>query len=360
ARVNELGRSIRDAASERRAELRARIAPLAAPPPPMPTLQTTHVDTSGFVTARANATQEFIDARQRLDSLRHTNAKIDTAATEAREVANVGAPPIAMLGAALVIALAVGFAVVFVGEVRHPRVAHMREGAAVSNVRVLSVVQESSVVERARRQADAEAPPLIDITSANYRTLYLHLAATEASVPIVTVTGDIPGVVATVAANLAAVAAYEARSTLLVDGDPSTSAISSVLRIKSDPGLHGVLSERVELSVAIVTTTIGRDRPLDVLPSGHGRIGIAAPDAVRALHDALARMEHRYDFIVIAAPSSYAQLVTNTIIPAPDVIVCAQVGVTEIADLRTVVKGLRLAGKLVHGIVLWDDEAPRL
>jgi len=222
------------------------------------------------------------------------------------------------------------------------------------------VVQESSVVERARRQADAEAPPLIDITSANYRTLYLHLAATEASVPIVTVTGDIPGVVATVAANLAAVAAYEARSTLLVDGDPSTSAISSVLRIKSDPGLHGVLSERVELSVAIVTTTIGRDRPLDVLPSGHGRIGIAAPDAVRALHDALARMEHRYDFIVIAAPSSYAQLVTNTIIPAPDVIVCAQVGVTEIADLRTVVKGLRLAGKLVHGIVLWDDEAPRL
>jgi Mrp family chromosome partitioning ATPase len=360
ARVNELGRSIRDVASDRRSELRARIAPLLAPPPPLPTLQTTHVDTTAFVSARERATQEFLLARQRLDSLRSVNARIDTVATQAREVANVGAPPIAMLAAALVIALAVGFLVVFVGEMRHPRVAHMREGEAVSNVRVLSVIQPGSIVERGRRQSDIETPPLIDITSESYRTLYLHLAATEASVPIVTVTGDIPGVVATIAANLAAVAAYEARSTLLLDGDPSTSSVSSVLRIESDPGLRGVLAGEVELFEAIAPTTIGRDRPLDVLPSGHGRIGTAPPDAVRKLHDMLTRMERRYDFIVIVAPSSYAQLTTNTIIPAPDVIVCAQVGVTQIADLRAAVKNLRAAGKLVHGIALWDDEAPRL
>lgn len=360
ARVNELGRSIRDAASDRRSELRARIAPLAAPPPQLPTLQMTHVDTSGFVDARANAVQQYAIARWRLDSLRRVNARIDTAATQARAVANVGAPPIAMLGAALVIALAVGFSLVFVGELRHPRVAHMREGEAVSNVRVLSVIKPSSVVERTRRQSDIGTPHLIDITSERYRTLYLHLAATEASVPVITLTGDVPAVVATIAANVAAVAAYEARSTLLVDGDPARSAIASVLRIESDPGLLGVLSEQVDLSAAIVTTTIGRDRPLDVLPSGHGRMGTATTDAVRRTHDALARMERRYDFIVIAVPSSYAQLATNTIIPAPDVIVCAQVGVTEIADLRGVVKGLRAAGKSVHGIVLWDDEAPRV
>jgi len=360
ARVNELGRSIRDAASEKRSELRARIAPLTAPPPPLPTLQTTHVDTTMFVSARATAMQEFLLARQRLDSLRGVNARIDTVATLARQVANVGAPPIAMLAAALVIALAIGFAAVFIGEMRHPRVAHMREGEAVSNVRVLSVIRPSSIVERGRRQSDIETPPLIDITSESYRTLYLHLAATEASVPIVTVTGDIPGVVATIAANLAAVSAYEARSTLLVDGDPSTSAVSSVLRMESDPGLHGVLGERVDLSAAIVPTTVGRDRPLDVLPSGHGRIGTASPEAVRELHDTLARMERRYDFIVIVAPSSYAQMKTNTIIPAPDVVVCAQVGVTQIADLRAAVKNLRAAGKVVHGIALWDDEAPRL
>ncbi|MDQ2890740.1 MAG: AAA family ATPase [Gemmatimonadota bacterium] len=360
ARVNELGRSIRDVATQKRSELRAQLAPLAAPAPPAQTLQTTHIDTIGFVNARESATREFIRARGVLDSLRNVNARLDTAATEARQVANVGAPPIAMLGAAMVIALTVAFAVVFIGEVRHPRVAHMREGEAVSNVRVLSVIQPTTVVERARRQSDAAAPPLIDLTSESYRTLYLHLAATEASVPVITLAGDLPLVVATVAANLAAVAAYEARSTLLVDADPSTSAVASVLRISSDPGLHGVLTGSAELSDAIVTTTIGRDRPLDVLPSGHGRIGTAPPTAVHEVHDALARMERRYDFIVITAPSGYAQLTKNTIIPARDVILCAQVGVTEINDVRGAVKALRAAGKNIHGIVLWDDEPPRV
>ena len=360
ARVNELGRSIRDAATERRSELRARLAPLAAPPTPVPTLQTTHVDTSVFVSTRQNAVRQFTLARAQLDSIRHANAVIDTVVTHARSVANVGAPPIAMLGASLVIALAIGFVAVFVGELRHPRVAHMREGEAVSNVRVLSVIRPSALVERSRRQSDVEAPPLIDVTSERYRTLYLHLAATEASVPIVTLTGDVPGVVATVAANLAAVAAYEARSTLLVDGDPATSSVASVLRIESDPGLLGVLSRQIPLSGAIVTTTIGRDRPLDVLPSGNGRIGTASMTAIAEVHDALVRMGRRYDFIVIAVPASYAMLAANTIIPAPDVILCAQVGVTEIADLRAAVRGLRAAGKVVHGIVLWDDDPPRV
>ncbi|HEY8310337.1 MAG TPA: hypothetical protein VIG47_07265, partial [Gemmatimonadaceae bacterium] len=32
----------------------------------------------------------------------------------------------------------------------------------------------------------------------------------------------------------------------------------------------------------------------------------------------------------------------------------------EIADLRGAVKGLRAVGKTVHGIVLWDEEPPRV
>ena len=71
-------------------------------------------------------------------------------------------------------------------------------------------------------------------------------------------------------------------------------------------------------------------------------------------------MQRRYDFIVIAVAPGYAQLQTDTIIPAPDAILCAQVAVTEIADLKAAVKELRAAGRIVHGIVLWDDEAPRV
>lgn len=358
ARVNELGRSIRDAAAEKRSELRARIAPLLPPPPP-PT-PSVHVDTMRLTLALAKQQLDLHDATHQLDSMRALNARINTASTRARDLANVGAPPIAMLGAALVIALAVGFGVAFGGEVQHPRVAHVREGEAVSGVRVLAVIRPNNVVERARRQADVEAPPLIDIISESYRTLYLHLAATGASVPVVTVTGDIPAVVATVAANLAAVAAYEARSTLLIDADPASNAVASVLRIKSDPGLTGVLAGTSALLESVVTTTIGRDRPLDVLPSGQGRLANAPSEVVRDVRETLARMERRYDFIVISAPTSYVQLASNTIIPAPDVVVCARVGYTRLAELRAELKSLRGVGRTVHGIVLWEEETPRL
>lgn len=362
ARVNELGRSIRDAASDRRSELRARIAPLQVQSVTRQVAATeprVQVDTMRFVLARARAESDYATAARSLDSMRVVSARITNAEERARNLANVGAPPIAMLGAALVIALAAGFALALAGEVRYPRVAHVREGEAVSGARVLAVIEPSMVVERARRQADADAPPLVDIISQSYRTLYLHLAATGASVPIVTVTGDIPAVVATIATNLAAVAAYEARSALLVDADPATSAVASVLRIESDPGLNGVLQGRAALTEVIVATTIGRDRPLDVLPSGHGRMGSVTRDSAASVREALSRMERRYDFIVIAAPTSYAQLATDTIIPVPDTIVCARVGATRLSDLRSAVKSLRGIGRVVHGIVLWDDETPR-
>ncbi len=358
ARVNEIGRSIRDAAAERRSELRSRIAPLLPPPPP-PT-PSVHVDTMRLTVARAVEERNLADATHQLDSMRALNARINVASTHARDLANVGAPPIAMLGAAFVIALAVGFAVAFGGEVQHPRLAHVREGEAVSGVRVLAVIRPTNVVERARRQADVEAPPLIDIISASYRTLYLHLAATGASIPVVTITGEIPAVIATVATNLAAVAAYEARSTLLVDADPASNAVASVLRIQSDPGLTGVLAGKSELLESVVSTTIGRDRPLDVLPSGQGRLAQASPEAVSRVREALARMERRYDFIVISAPTSYVQLASNTIIPAPDVILCARVGYTRLSELRAELKSLRGVGRTVHGIVLWEEDAPRL
>lgn len=360
ARVNEIGRSIRDAATEKRSELRSRIAPLLPPPAAPAPVSATHVDTVRIQEVHLAAARAYASATRELDSLREHNAHLDMATVQAREVANVGAPPVAMLAAALVIALAVGFATALTGEMRHPRIAHVREGEAMSGARVLAVIEPTRMVERSRRQADVEAPPLIDIISESYRTLYLHLAATEASIPVVTVAGDLPAIVATIAANLAAVAAYEARSTLLIDADPASNTVASVLRIPSDPGLTGVLAGKLDLGSAIVATTIGRDRPLDVLPSGHGRIGSATPDAIRSVRETLSRMERRYDFIVITAPTSYVQRATNTIIPAPDVIVCARVGVTRLSELRADVRSLRGVGRVVHGIVLWDDETPRV
>ncbi len=360
SRATAIGRSIQGIADVKRGEVRGKLAlirPIAAPVAKPKIL----VDTAALLTQSAAAQQNYAAAVKQLEQINQRNARIDRESARARELANVGAPPWAMLAAAVVLALAVGFAASFGTELKRPHIADPREAEQVSGARVLTVIRPPEVVvERSRRQADLEAPPLIDVVSESYRTLYLHIASVEASVPIVTITGDDPGIVATVAANLAASAAYEARSTLLVDVDPTTCSVASVLRIRPDPGLSGIVTGSATWPEAIVPTTIGRDRPLDVLPSGTRRAGLPEPNTVEEVRKELARMQRRYDFIIIAAPTSYVQRSASSIIPSPDVILCARIAHTTVGGLKTAVDSLRGADMRIHGLVLWDAEMPQL
>jgi Mrp family chromosome partitioning ATPase len=266
-----------------------------------------------------------------------------------------------MLGAALVLALTLGFAVAFVLELRNPRVADAREAEQVTAARVLTVVSPAEVVaERSRRQADAEAPPLIDIVSESYRRLYLHLAATEANVPIVTIAGENAAIVGTVASNLAAAAAYEARSTLLVDVDPAACIVASVFRVRPNPGFGGIVDGTSDWADSIVSTTVGRDRPLDILPSGTRRVAAPSTAVAERIRGDFARMERRYDLIVIAAPTAYVLQQSTAVMPSPDVVLCARIGHTRISDLKKSVDGFRKLDLRVHGIVLWNDDLPQI
>ena len=360
SRANAIGRSIQAVADAKRGEIRGKLALIRPAPAPVvkPTIT---VDTTRLLARRATAQQSYSAAARQVDQISSKNSRIDRESARARELSNVGAPPWAMLAAAVVLALAVGFAASFGTELKRPHIADPREAEQVSGARVLTVIKPPEiVVERSRRQADVEAPPLIDVVSESYRTLYLHIASVEASVPIVTITGDDPGIVATVAANLAASAAYEARSTLLVDVDPTTCSVASVLRIRPDPGLSGIITGSATWPEAIVPTTIGRDRPLDVLPSGTRRSGLPEPNVVEEVKKELARMQRRYDFIIIAAPTSYVQRSVSSIIPAPDVILCARIAHTTVGGLKTAVDSLRGADMRIHGLVLWDAEMPQL
>jgi Mrp family chromosome partitioning ATPase len=360
SRANAIGRSIQAVADAKRGEIRGKLALIRPTPAPVvkPTLT---VDTTKLLGQRVTAQQSYSAAARQVDQISSKNSRIDRESARARELSNVGAPPWAMLAAAVVLALAVGFAASFGTELKRPHIADAREAEQVSGARVLTVIRPPEVVvERSRRQADVEAPPLIDVVSESYRTLYLHIASVEASVPIVTITGDDPGIVATVAANLAASAAYEARSTLLVDVDPTTCSVASVLRIRPDPGLSGIITGSSTWPEAIVPTTIGRDRPLDVLPSGTRRSGLPETNVVEEVKKELARMQRRYDFIIIAAPTSYVQRSASSIIPAPDVILCARIAHTTVGGLKTAVDSLRGADMRIHGLVLWDAEMPQL
>lgn len=360
SRATAIGRSIQGIADAKRGEVRGKLALIRPTPAPVVRPKIT-VDTTALLAQNAAAQQNYAAAVRQLDQINQRNARIDRESARARDLANVGAPPWAMLAAAVVLALAVGFAASFGTELKRPHIADPREAEQISGARVLTVIKPPEVVvERSRRQADVEAPPLIDVVSESYRTLYLHIASVEASVPIVTITGDDPGIVATVASNLAASAAYEARSTLLVDVDPTTCSVASVLRIRPDPGLSGIITGNATWPEAIVSTTIGRDRPLDVLPSGTRRAGMPEPDVVEEVRKELARMQRRYDFIIITAPTSYVQRSASSIIPAPDVILCARIAHTTVGGLKSAVDSLRGADMRIHGLVLWDAEMPQL
>lgn len=359
SRATAIGRQIQAVAETKRLIARGQLA-LLRPPTPRPVPQI-RVDTTKYLADRLQAQRAYAGAIQALAQARATNERIDLQSESARDLANVGAPPLAMLGAALVLALTLGFAVSLALEFRRPHVADPREAEQITGARVLTVVRPGEIMaERSRRQADEEAPPLIDIVSENYRRLYLHLAATEANVPMVTVTGDDAAIVGTVASNLAATAAYEARSTLVVDVDPVTCTVAGVLRVRPNPGFAGIVSGESEWADSIVSTTIGRDRPLDVLPSGTKRVGIPSVEVAERIRGDFGRIERRYDLIVIAAPTDYVLQQATAVMPSPDVVLCARIGHTSIADLKESVDAFRQRDLRVHGIVLWDDDLPRI
>jgi Mrp family chromosome partitioning ATPase len=359
SKASDIGRSIISIAAGKRDRLRAElglIRPAPAPPPPV-----VFVDTLRFLTDRADAMTTVQTSNRDVARIRAQNVKVDAEMEHARDLANLGAPPWAMLAAALVLAAALGFAGSLALELKRPHIADAREAEQVSGERVLTVIgPATAVVERSRRQTDADAPPLIDVVSEAYRTLYLHIASVGAGLPVVTVTGDEHEIVGTVASNLAASAAYEARSALLADVDASTCSVAAVLRVPPDPGLSGILSGTATWAESIKPTTIGRDRPLDVLPSGTKRSGMLESHVTEAAKQEFLKLQKRYDFIIIAAPTSYVQRTATSVIPSQDVLLTARIGHTRLTTLKSAAESLRGANMTIQGLVLWDAAFPHL
>ena len=74
-----------------------------------------------------------------------------------------------------------------------------------------------------------------------YQLTYLHVARAGASRLMLTLTGEDPGIAAVVATNVAAIAADEARSTIIIDTDARTSSVAAALRTHAEPGLIDIL-----------------------------------------------------------------------------------------------------------------------
>jgi hypothetical protein len=360
ARANELGHSIEVLADARRVATQRQLDSLAPPPPAIAAIAATPLpDTIARLKTADTARIVAAEVAARLARERAELHALDVREARARELANVGASPPAMLAAALVFGAMLGFGIALLDEVRRPRVANAYEIERATGMRVLGVVRPlPRSPERGRRASDREGPPYIDPGADGHQLIYLTVATAGSNVVMVTVTGDSAAVNAVVAINFAAIAAQEARDTLLIDTDATSSAVASALRLPPGAGVRGLVDGTVGWPEATRVTRIGRDRTIDVVPSGEG--ALALDGVVAMLERDAARLARRYDAVVVVAAPEQVSAGLSAVLPIPDVVYCARAGQTPIAELKKRVEEIARSGGTIRGVVLWNAPDPVL
>ena len=353
SRATEIGRAIQDLAQQRREALREEIATLNAPTTRQAVAQSPMVDTSAWIAERDSAQSLIIQAASALSDARVKAAEYDRAVVRARENAKLNAPPVALLAAALVFGIALGFGSAFLGEMRHPRVSDEHELERATGARILATVRpRQRNPDRDRRSSDRTAPPYFDPGADGYQLAYLHVARAGASRLMLTITGADPGITAVVATNVAAIAADEARSTIIVDTDARTSPVAAAMRIHAEPGIADILENHADWAEVASQASVGRDRNIAVIPSGISQTSPAASAIVDVFRAEAVRLARHYEAIIIVAPLDHVKGGLPGVLPIPDTIICARVGHTRIADVQSALDGVRAAGGNAVGIVL--------
>jgi Mrp family chromosome partitioning ATPase len=354
SRANDVGRSIQRIARERRDALLAQVGAIAPSDTAAPVPA---ADTAALLATRDSVRGSIESVEQELQRRRLTSRAIDIAEERERARVNAVAPTLALLASAFVLSWAIGFGVALFGELKKPRVSNTSELERFVGVRVLSTVEPSAPsADRGRREADRAAPPYLDPVAEGYQLAYLGLATDHPTVLMATVTGDDPTIAAVVACNLAAVAADEARNALIIDLEGSCAA-SAVLRARSKPGVVDIVTRSASWPDVTTPARIGRDKTVDLVP--HGPSQPVTPQQFAALlkQDAL-RLARYYDAIIVLASVADAAEGVPAALPSPEIIFCAQPGITPLRQLRAQLERMRTSGGTVRGVVLWQAERP--
>lgn len=360
-RATEIGRAIQAIAQQRREVLRQDIAKLQAPTSHQSVAIAPVVDTAGWTAERDSAQSLVTQAEIALTDARGKLTEYDREIARARAVARVDAPPVALLAAALVFGIALGFGSAFVREIRRPRVSDEHEIERMTGTRVLATVRpRERVPDRDRRSTDRTLPPYFDPGADGYQLTYLHVARAGASRLMLTVTGEEMTIAAIVASNVAAIAADEARSTIIVDTDYRGSPVAATMRIHAEPGFADILDRRMEWAEVTGPALVGRDRTVDVIPSGVSSAQRDPAEVIDRFRNEATRLARHYEAIIIVAPLEQTKAGLPGALPIPDTILCARVNETRIADVQASLDAIRAAGGNPVGIVLWDAPPPAL
>jgi len=353
--ANEIGRQISAIAKQRLAVLERELAAQAdsalASTTDSPAIMIP--DSMPVIQARQGAWISYESARQSIEGARAANAIADSVAADERARVQLAPIPV-LVGGALILAVVFAFVISLLDEMRSPRVADAAEAERLTDLRVLGVARQRTVpAERNRRASDRAVPPSLDPTFDAYRVLAWHLSSQWPKDGIVTVTGDDSMVSATVAANLAAVVANDARVTLLIDADLALEPVRAVLALPRSPGLAAVLANRRKWSESLIGVPVGRGRTLDILPAG-GRATPLGPAESQALIGEVQRAARRHDATIVVGPLATVKKYRA----GDDVVVCATLTHTRLSTLARTVATLIDEGARVRGVVLWDGAIP--
>jgi hypothetical protein len=103
---------------------------------------------------------------------------------------------------------------------------------------------------------------------------------------------------------------------------------------------------------------LGRDRTIDVVPSGEGVVSVESLSAL--LQRDMTRLSRRYDAIILVSSAEQVMNGLSTAMPVSDVLYCVRAGQTPIAQLKHGIEEIERSGAHARGIVLWNAPEPVL
>jgi hypothetical protein len=242
-------------------------------------------------------------------------------------------------------------------ELRRPTVSDATEVERATGARVMaSVVPAVAGDEFDRRKSDRLAPGYLDPKSESYQLAYLHVEQSAATPDVVTVIGDDPDVCAVVTMNLAAIAAEDARSVLVIDAAGRGDAIRTLLPFSPSADLADLIGGIASWVDATAHVSVGRDRTIDVVT---GTRSPATGGLIELVQRERQRLGRHYDSVfVIGALDLVPAIVEHPFVEGT--VLTATAGRTRLTSLVESATALRANGRQLFGVVLWDGPPPRL
>ena len=296
-------------------------------------------DTS-LLRSRLDTLAREMDATDRQLALtRQVNARAQATLAVARELANVNAPPLAMLIAALALGLALGGATSLALEVAGPRFGGDVDAWRTVAAPIIGTVREDTVADRREAVDRLIGRTLTPFTPGRRMAV---IGADAAAVAQLTVA-------------MASAIATSGRSVLAVDTDTGEARCATLLRRPVEPGLTDALARGVAWDDVVQRHIGSHAAPLDVVPPGRSLAFAPGTVAVDAAATALGRLADGYDLTLVTVTPADTPIAEALLAPARvrEALMVVELGETVLAGMRRTRERLAARGVTIVGVVVY-------